>query len=99
MASLDPWELILKWFEEYQPDPRAKAEYIESGLKKQQKSADTVPANRDKAVDGSLQTAACQYWVKGLPNVCSHWNSTKMVCGFSIDDETQHSHRPRWWRL
>jgi hypothetical protein len=86
MAIADPWNFILEWWQEYQPHPYSDAENIESGLKKQQTSAETVPQDHDPAVKGSLQTAACQYWIKGLPSVCSHWKGGSMTCGFEPEE-------------
>lgn len=80
--AIDPWNLILEWWSSFQPDPRADANNIESGLKKQQIPASNIPEHVDPAVKGSLQTAACQYWVKNLPEVCTHWDSENMVCGY-----------------
>jgi len=86
--AIDPWELILEWWQDYQADPRADAENIESGLRKQQFASESSSSSTDPAVNSSLQTASCQYWVKGLPNVCAHWDSVNMVCGYrdSSDD-------------
>jgi len=93
--AIDPWELILEWWQNYQADPRADAENIESGLRKQQTASKSSFSSTDPAVTSSLQTASCQYWVKGLPNVCAHWDSTNMVCGYrNSSDDIQSSDIP-----
>jgi len=87
MAISDVWGFIKKWWEVYQPHPYSNADEIKSGLKKQQTPADTPPEGHDSAVTGSLQTAACQYWVKGLPTICSHWSADSMTCGYEIGED------------
>ena len=60
-------EYIKKWHEDYQPDPHSKVEDIFSGLR-----ATSDGRSKD-------DTAPCQYWVKGLPGICVHYDGDKCI--------------------
>ena len=54
--EVDDYVEIIKWHDDYQPDPHPKSEDITSGLR--------------------ATTAPCQYWVKGLPIICKHFDES-----------------------
>lgn len=72
----DDYVWITKWHEDYQPDPHPQVGDIYSGLR--------APAgSRAKDV-----TSPCQYWVKGMPGICSHFSENK--CSAEPDDKGKY---------
>ena len=69
----DDYVYITKWHEDYQPDPRPQVGDIYSGLR--------APAgSRAKDV-----TSPCQYWIKGLPAICTNFSEDK--CSLEAGDD------------
>lgn len=85
--AIDPWEFILEWWMNYQADPKSDPNKIESGLKRQQIPSDSPQSNVTPATKANLQTGSCQYWVKGLPGVCKHWDPHTRICNFNVNSK------------
>jgi len=63
--EVDAHQLVADWWNRVNPDTRAKADDIESGLR--------APTGEDS----QHITVPCQYWIKGLPIVCIKWDGSE----------------------
>lgn len=69
--------LVAKWWEKYNPYELAKSQFIKSG-------------NRDdKIISNRLShyTAPCQYWIGGLPSVCSNFDGESFKCKLEVKEK------------
>jgi len=77
---LDAFQFVKDWFNQINPDDRAKVEDIESGLR----------APLVGSTDKRYVTSPCQYLVKGLSAVCKYWSDTTSSgiysCSFVIEN-------------
>jgi hypothetical protein len=71
-------DVIDSWVAKYQPDPSQLRQFILAGLRTPLTTKGDIiysPETREPIRPYSnLPTAACQYWVEGLPPVCDSWN-------------------------
>jgi hypothetical protein len=90
--SMDPGLLIKAWWNLYQADPRSNFDDIISGMRQELVTTGTITYKGGvtrKIVPSQQQTGSCQYWVKGLPAICSNWNSGNNRC--SVGDSEKPS--------
>ena len=83
--AVNPNDLIKEWWNTYQADPRADYDKIISGMRQQLETSGQIKfsGGKTQSVSNSqLQTGACQYWIRGLSAVCSHWDHLTMSCTF-----------------
>ena len=89
--AVNPEELIRQWWEDFNPDPRFKYEDVETGTRAQTDSERieiTYPDSKSVIIPTkSLQTGACQYWVRGLPAICKEWDPTTSICSYAVTPE------------
>lgn len=86
--SVNPVDLIKEWWNLYQADPRAKYDDIVSGMRQEVDTSGTIVYKGGVSHDivkSQQQTGSCQYWIKGLPAVCSYWDSSINKCNFEGD--------------
>jgi len=82
-------DLIKEWWNKYQPDPRANYDLVVSTTREQLDTEGIIkyPGGvTQKVTNSNLQTGACQYWVKGLPAVCTNWNGQTLICTAEFTD-------------
>jgi len=60
-------DTIYDWYDNWYMDPRVDPDLVVSGDRDQTKP----------------MTARCQYWVKGMPGLCNHWDTGECKCTFS----------------
>jgi hypothetical protein len=78
MSISDVWQYILEWWNDYQADPRSDADEITSGLRRPQEPSGNVPYY--ETTKSNWQVSACQYWVKGIPSICTYWDDSTGMC-------------------
>ena len=87
--AIDIDSIIREWWDSYQADPRASYDKIKSGLKGPQltKTGEVeYPGGvKQQITKAQLQTGACQYWIKGLPSICSNWDIAKLQCKLLVE--------------
>lgn len=88
--AIDFGDIIREWWDSYQADPRASYDNIVSGLRKPQtttKGEVTYEGGIKQSISKSqLQTGACQYWICGLPSICSNWDFAALKCKVNIEE-------------
>jgi len=60
-------DTLKEWYDNWQMDPRTDSKYVVSG-------------DRDES---EPMTAHCQYWIKGMPGLCSHWDTGECKCNYT----------------
>jgi hypothetical protein len=83
---------VKDWWRDYQPDPRVDIDKIEAGPRKSlEAEGDAVvkyPGGVEQPISKSQrQTGACQYWIRGLPSVCSNWDGKKLKCTVDFSED------------
>lgn len=88
--SVEPENLIKEWWNLYQPDPRSNFDNILSGMRSSVDTSGTIVYKggvTHNIVKSQQQLGSCQYWIKGLPAVCSHWDTAKNICAYNDNEE------------
>jgi hypothetical protein len=79
----NPFQWIIDWWNQNQPYGSADVNEVKSGLRAEVSDASTIEES----------VTSCQYWVKGLPSVCQHWQNTSESSGEGGEGgETEESH-------
>lgn len=81
----DPKDLMSEWWEFYNPSSSNYSDIL-SGMRQEVPTSNTdtfVGGKEEKIVNYQVQTASCQYWVKGLSAICMNWGSDSLKCTVS----------------